>query len=427
MIKVKLLLLLSLFWLQSMAQAIPESPWRSGDKLPDFEFSNLINHKTGSAKLSDFKGKVVILDFWSTWCTGCLAKFSLSDSLQKEFGKDLQIVLVNCKDTKDTREKVLNVFKRFDVPAGNFSLVSAVYDTVLNKAFPHRLLPHYVWIDRDGALRSITSSDELTRASVIAMLQSSRAPLVQKNDIDLEKPLFTTSLLPVNNVEEFTIFLKGSIPGLGGGRNERIINGSSRGYVFRNYDLLTLFQVPANAMIPDYQRDRLIIESSNTDKLIYSNQQESKKDWLTDNLYTYEKIVPKDQIGDLYNRMLSDLIANSPFTAQVETRVQQVWILGKKGDLGALKNKGEKYLNTLGLAKEPALHNTTLFALCSYLRKISGSVPIIDQTDFLEFIDIDFPQNFTNMEDMSHFLASKGLLLFRKSVPLSYFVIRDKH
>lgn len=39
-----------------------------GDVMPDITFNNLVNYKSSSAKLSDFKGKLVILDFWATTC-----------------------------------------------------------------------------------------------------------------------------------------------------------------------------------------------------------------------------------------------------------------------------------------------------------------------------------------------------------------------
>ncbi|MGB4400563.1 MAG: TlpA disulfide reductase family protein, partial [Daejeonella sp.] len=56
-----------------------------GDKVPDVTINNISNYKSTSAKLSDFKGKLLILDFWATWCAPCIAMIPKMDSLEKAF------------------------------------------------------------------------------------------------------------------------------------------------------------------------------------------------------------------------------------------------------------------------------------------------------------------------------------------------------
>src|SRR6185295_16823681 len=41
-----------------------------------------------AVKLSDFKGKVVVLDFWATWCPPCREEIPGFIELQKQYGKD---------------------------------------------------------------------------------------------------------------------------------------------------------------------------------------------------------------------------------------------------------------------------------------------------------------------------------------------------
>src|SRR5580658_394124 len=72
-----------------------------GDTVPDMEFNNVINYHSPKTKLSDFKGRFVILDFWATWCGGCIEGFPHLDSMQNRFGDKLKVILVNTKETRD--------------------------------------------------------------------------------------------------------------------------------------------------------------------------------------------------------------------------------------------------------------------------------------------------------------------------------------
>jgi thiol-disulfide isomerase/thioredoxin len=58
--------------------------------LPDFAF---VNAEDKPLKLSDYKGKVVLVNFWATWCAPCVKEMPSLDKLQAEMGRDKFIVL----------------------------------------------------------------------------------------------------------------------------------------------------------------------------------------------------------------------------------------------------------------------------------------------------------------------------------------------
>ncbi|MDR6782737.1 thiol-disulfide isomerase/thioredoxin [Pedobacter africanus] len=68
---------------------------------PFFKFS-LPDPKGKTYQLADFKGKVLVLDFWFNGCSGCKQMVPLIEELEKEYeGKDIQFISVNV-DKKDT-------------------------------------------------------------------------------------------------------------------------------------------------------------------------------------------------------------------------------------------------------------------------------------------------------------------------------------
>ena len=67
-------------------------------KAPDFSLKS-VDGKT--VKLSDYKNKVVLIDFWATWCPPCRRGIPDLIELQKEFKKDLVVLGISVdSDTK---------------------------------------------------------------------------------------------------------------------------------------------------------------------------------------------------------------------------------------------------------------------------------------------------------------------------------------
>lgn len=77
--------------------------WKEGSSLPDLKTFGL------SGKLpDDLKGKVVLIDFWASWCTPCKASFPVMDELQKTYGTNgLVVIAVSVDEKKSAMEKYL--------------------------------------------------------------------------------------------------------------------------------------------------------------------------------------------------------------------------------------------------------------------------------------------------------------------------------
>ncbi len=73
-----------------------------GDTLPDLTTFQL------EGKLpADLKGKIVLVDFWASWCLPCAESFPALDALQKKYGDKLVVLAVNVDEKKANMDKFL--------------------------------------------------------------------------------------------------------------------------------------------------------------------------------------------------------------------------------------------------------------------------------------------------------------------------------
>lgn len=122
--------------------------------------------------LSEYKDKLLILDFWATWCTACFGKMETLATLTTKYPQDLRVLLVNASGTGYDHKEISERIDGVDWLKRKFELSTVVLDSTLIKHFPTRVLPRYVWII-DGSIHSITSSEFVDADNVERVLAMS--------------------------------------------------------------------------------------------------------------------------------------------------------------------------------------------------------------------------------------------------------------
>lgn len=136
-----------------------------GDKVPDLQFNDVINGDRKSIRLSDFKGKAIILDFWATWCSSCISAFPKMYAFQKQYGNNLQVILVGDAETDTSQDLEAFLAKRIGTKE-EILLPVVSHDTLTTELFPHQAFPHYVWIGADRRVKAITSSSQVDKDNI---------------------------------------------------------------------------------------------------------------------------------------------------------------------------------------------------------------------------------------------------------------------
>jgi thiol-disulfide isomerase/thioredoxin len=142
-----ILLLVVAFSATAAAQAPPPGACAPNSKPArlNFTFKDINNRKVS---LSDFKGKVIILDFWATWCVPCKAEIPGFINLQKKYGeRGLQIIGLSVDDSLPTAKKYADEMK-MNYPV----LLAEGKEDILMAYDPIPSIPVSVVIARDGKI-----------------------------------------------------------------------------------------------------------------------------------------------------------------------------------------------------------------------------------------------------------------------------------
>lgn len=112
--------------------------------LPSLTFTTVDGKTIESA---DLKGKVVLLDFWASWCIPCRKSFPEIDRLSKDFAsKGATVIAVNVDEQRKNADAFLLQYPHSMTVAFDSKGVSA-------KAFDLQGMPSSLIIDRDGRVR----------------------------------------------------------------------------------------------------------------------------------------------------------------------------------------------------------------------------------------------------------------------------------
>jgi thiol-disulfide isomerase/thioredoxin len=128
------------------ALAVPASSLEAGDPAPEFSAPGLTG---GTVSLAAYRGKVVYLDFWASWCGPCAQALPALEELRQEFAPgDFQVVAVNVDRDPKLAKKFLQ--KR---PVGYPSAIDP--KGALPARFGIESMPTSFLIDRAGVVRHV--------------------------------------------------------------------------------------------------------------------------------------------------------------------------------------------------------------------------------------------------------------------------------
>lgn len=145
-------------WLENRVDSLKH--YVTGIKAPEFQ---LPDQKGKLRSLKDFKGKIVVLDFWASWCVPCRREMEYMKAFYKDFEKDVQFISISLDDDPAKYKKAL---QEMQIPWLTIWDQKGFYNSPLGKAYGFTSIPFCVIIDGNGTVlqRDINNGEVLKAA-----------------------------------------------------------------------------------------------------------------------------------------------------------------------------------------------------------------------------------------------------------------------
>ncbi|MBC7450551.1 MAG: TlpA family protein disulfide reductase [Cytophagales bacterium] len=125
------------------------SSFKSDQRKPAFGFT-LDNIEGKKVSLSDFKGKVVYIDFWATWCKPCLMEIPHSKTLKQKYADNDSIVFMYISiDQPDNIDGWKAVVEKKGMTGVQLISREGLEEKIIQR-YGVQYIPHFVLIDKNG-------------------------------------------------------------------------------------------------------------------------------------------------------------------------------------------------------------------------------------------------------------------------------------
>jgi len=143
----------------------PETAVNIGQPAPSFKLRDLDGREIS---LEEYKGKIVLVDFWATWCSPCRMTMPVVENLSREYSDEMVVLAVNLRESKD-------VIGKYAFEQAISSQILLDKEGTVSTSYGAYAIPMQFLIDRSGIVRHIQTGYSSNMASKMrAQIESLR-------------------------------------------------------------------------------------------------------------------------------------------------------------------------------------------------------------------------------------------------------------
>lgn len=159
---------------------ISQSGYMVNDATKNFPVNKILNYTTPSSTFQQLNNKLLVVDFFGTWCIPCIKALPKLSALQEKYKGQINIILVS-----DEPEEKLKTFiskqKDFTLP------VIVDEQAIFTKLFQPPAYPYTAIVGKNGKVLAISAQDEMNEVSIEKWLKEQKSDNVRmptKSGID---------------------------------------------------------------------------------------------------------------------------------------------------------------------------------------------------------------------------------------------------
>ncbi len=156
------------------------------DVTGDFPIAKILNHSPSSSSFQQFKERLLVIDFFGTWCVPCVRALPKLSTLQEKYKNQITILLVS----EEGQTKLENFIKK----QASFSFPVVVdEEKSFIKKFQPPSYPYTVVVAKNGKIIAIPTQEEMTDDNINSWLKEQNAEPVMNKTNKIEPALVSSS------------------------------------------------------------------------------------------------------------------------------------------------------------------------------------------------------------------------------------------